>query len=67
MKRLRIAVIGCGGISRVHVASLLLDKRVEITHLVDTSSKQIEGFKQRFPALARLPDRSRDQESRGQA
>lgn len=56
MKRLRIAVIGCGGISSVHAGPLSLDKRVEITHLVDTSSKQIEGFKQRFPALARLPE-----------
>lgn len=55
-KKLRVAFIGCGGISGRHAAVLSADRRVEITHLVDTSSKSLKGFKERFPSLADLPE-----------
>ena len=55
-RKLRVAFIGCGGISGVHAGPLSQDKRVEITKLADTSPKMLKRFKERFPALAGLPE-----------
>jgi len=55
-RRLRIALIGCGGIAGRHAQALLSDRRVEITHLVDPSPKKMRAFKERFPDLADGPE-----------
>jgi predicted dehydrogenase len=55
-KKLRLAYIGCGGIAGRHTRALLPDRRVEITHLVDPSSKSRNRFKERFPELADVPE-----------
>ncbi len=55
-KKLRVAFIGCGGIAGRHAKAMLPDRRVEITHLVDTSKKSLKRFKERFPDLADLPE-----------
>ena len=57
-RKLRIALIGCGGMSGVHAAALLKDERVEITRLVDTSPRALKNFKSGHPMLAGLPEHS---------
>ena len=48
-RKLRIALIGCGGMSSVHAGALLKDERVEITRLVDTSPQSLKNFKSGHP------------------
>jgi len=54
-EKIRIGMIGCGGIMGCHVQRLLEMPEVEIVALNDTSAVSIEKMKTSFPAVKDLP------------
>ncbi|MBS1704671.1 MAG: Gfo/Idh/MocA family oxidoreductase [Armatimonadetes bacterium] len=55
MERVRIAVIGSGGITRWHLGELLKSKEAEIVALCDPNPDQVDSTKVQFPQLAEVP------------
>lgn len=54
-EKVRIGLIGCGGIANHHVSQLMEIPEAEIVALNDTSEKSIEAMQERFPKLKGLP------------
>ncbi len=54
-KKVRIGLIGCGGIMGMHVDQLAPVKAAAIVGLADTSAAMLARFKGRYPHLADLP------------
>jgi len=54
-KKVRVGIIGCGGISRKHISDFLAHPEAEIAALVDTSDESMSKTLERFPDLARTP------------
>src|SRR5688500_189816 len=55
MERLRVGLVGCGGIARVHVSNLLQVEGVEIAGLADPSEANLLAMRTQFPTLAGVP------------
>jgi predicted dehydrogenase len=55
MAKVKLGLIGCGGIMGMHVNQLEQVKSAKIAALVDPSKKMMARFKERFPKLADLP------------
>lgn len=55
MGKVRIAMIGCGGIARWHLANLAQVPEAEVCALVDPSDAQLSLCKQQFPNLSAVP------------
>jgi predicted dehydrogenase len=55
MPKVKLGLIGCGGIMGMHVNQLEGVKSAEIAALVDPSKAMMAKFKQRFPKLTDLP------------
>jgi len=55
MRKVRIGLIGCGGIMGVHVSGLAKMKEAKIAALADTSAEMLQRFLRRFPELRSLP------------
>jgi|GEM_PF-6164540 len=53
--KIRIALIGCGGIARGHVKRLLEIPEAEIVSLVDTDPNCLASYKENFPELKDIP------------
>ena len=53
--KIRIALIGCGGIARGHVKRLLEIPEAEIVSLVDTDPNCLASYKESFPELKDVP------------
>ena len=54
-KKLKIGLIGCGGMMGYHAGQLLASKKAEVAALTDPNQKMLEGFVGRFPALNGVP------------
>jgi len=54
-ERVKLGLIGTGGIMGLHVSRLLELKEAHIAALADTAPAHIERLKNRFPALAECP------------
>ncbi len=54
-KKVRIGLIGCGGIMRVHIDALEHVRQAELVALADTSRASLERTVERHPDLADLP------------
>ena len=55
MQRLRIGLVGCGGIARWHASTLLSLADAEIVGLADPSEANLEAMRKENPALAQVP------------
>lgn len=56
MTSVRVAIIGCGNFMSHHLPRLLALPEDQIVALVDPSSRALAATKQRFPALADVPE-----------
>jgi predicted dehydrogenase len=55
MAKVRLGLIGCGGIMSMHVNQLAPVKAAKIVGLADPSDEMLQRFKTRHPELAKLP------------
>ncbi len=55
MSKIRIGIIGVGGISHGHIQRLLDSPDAEIVGLVDTDPERLKAAKEKFPAISGLP------------
>lgn len=54
-KKIRTAIIGCGGISRGHIRNFLSIPEVELVALVEPAEKMVERIQREFPDVKGLP------------
>lgn len=55
--RLRLALVGCGAVARLHAERLARDGRAELVALVDTDRERAEQFREQYaPAATIFPD-----------
>ena len=55
MQRLRVGLVGCGGIARFHVGNLMQLEDVEIVGLADPSEANLTAMRSEFPTLTGVP------------
>src|SRR5436309_15196463 len=55
MAKVRIGLIGCGGMAHAHVQALLTTPEVEIAAIVDPVPAALERVQQRYASLQHVP------------